>query len=49
MAAAGQVAVFAAGVYEVSDYVIRWALPALDGAQHSQPGPPFLLTVEEGV
>jgi hypothetical protein len=41
-----QVAVFAPGVYEVTDYLIRWAYAA-DNVQSSQPGPPILLTVED--
>ena len=41
-----QVAVFAPGVYEVTDYLIRWAYAA-DNMQSSQPGPPILLTVED--
>ena len=40
---------FAAGMYEVTDYVIRWALPAPDNVQYSQPGPSFLLSVDEEV
>jgi hypothetical protein len=42
-----QVAVMAPGVFEISDYIIRWAFPDVDKLQYSQPGPPIMLRVEE--
>lgn len=44
-----QVAVMAPGVYEISDYVIRWLFPDVDKVQYSQPGAPFVLTVEDEI
>lgn len=41
-----QVAVFAPGVYEVSDYTIVWTTTATGSAQGTIPGPRFLLRVE---
>jgi hypothetical protein len=43
-----QVAVLAPGEYDISDYVLRWALPDAD-KQYSHAGAPFLLTVEDSV
>lgn len=42
-----QVAVMAPGVYDISDYLIRWAFPDVDKLQYSQPGPPVVLRVED--
>lgn len=44
-----QIAVFAPGLYEVSDYVVHWG--AIEGRQTSKgvetmPGPRFLLSVQ---
>ena len=39
-----QVSVHVPGAFELSDYLIRWAV--LD-KQFQQPGPPFLLIVED--
>lgn len=41
-----QVAVFAPGVYELSDYSIAWSFPALDNLNAARPGPPIVLVVE---
>jgi hypothetical protein len=42
-----QVAVMAPGVFEISDYLIRWAFPDVDKLQYSQPGPSIVLRVED--
>ncbi|KAK9916791.1 hypothetical protein WJX75_007099 [Coccomyxa subellipsoidea] len=42
-----RVAVMAPGVFEISDYLIRWAFPDVDKLQYSQPGPSIVLRVED--
>jgi hypothetical protein len=37
-----QVAVMAPGVYDICDYLIRWAFTDEDKLPYSQPGPPLI-------
>lgn len=42
-----QLAVFAAGTYEVTDYVISWTFPDLEGLHDTRPAPVLIVSVDD--
>lgn len=42
-----QLAVFAAGTFEVTDYVISWTFPDLEGLHDTRPAPVLIVSVDD--